>query len=205
MKKEIKLLIFGLIFATLTSISVFLPWTSWFSLSNLGEVGHFLSNDFYNTYIGIIIIYMIVLVCKYRDLKGAFLEGCIILAILTVFHIGLKLLIGEWTPRPSGSSGGFPSGHSQAVFALAFLISIRNNKLTIPSFILASILAWSRIFSAHFDIGEPYEPAHYPYQVCFGSYFGVVFTYLMYNWLEPQKEKILTVFCKPFYFFKKKQ
>ena len=49
-----------------------------------------------------------------------------------------------------------------------------------------------------YETGEPYEPAHYPYQVMFGSYFGVVFTYLMYKYLEPRREKILKVFCKPF-------
>ena len=189
MKQEIKTLILGLIFATLTSISVFLPWTDWFSLYNLGEVGHVLSNDVYNTYIGLVVIYFIVLACKYKDLKGTFWQGLIILAILTVFHIGIKLIFGQWTPRPSGNSGGFPSGHSQAVFALAFLVSMRNKKLSIPAFLVAMVLAWSRIFSAHYEVGEAYEPAHFPYQVCFGSYFGVVLTYLMYLWLEPIRLK----------------
>ena len=33
---------------------------------------------------------------------------------------------------------------------------------------------------------------------CGLGYFGVVFTYLMYKYLEPRREKILKVFCKPF-------
>ena len=198
MKKENIILLIGLICAAITSVAVFIPWHNFIDFFKLGEFGHFISNDFYNTYIGVVVVYMIVLVCKYRDLKGAFLQGCIILAVLTVFHLGIKLLIGEWTPRPSGNSGGFPSGHSQAVFALAFLVSIRTKKLTIPVFLFAMLCAWSRIYSTHYETGEPYEPAHYPYQVMFGSYFGVVFTYLMYKYLEPRREKILKVFCKPF-------
>ena len=155
----------------------------------LVNIGHILSNEVYNTYIGVIVIYMIVLALKYKDLKGIFWQGCIILAVLTVFHIGLKLIIGEWTPRPSGNSGGFPSGHSQAVFALAYLVSVRNKKLTFPSFLIAMCLAWSRIYSAHYEPGEAYEPAHYPYQVMFGSYFGVVITYFMYKYMEPLRIK----------------
>lgn len=189
MKKENIALIVGLICATITSVLVFIPWDSFIDLYKLGEFGHFISNDFYNTYIGLVIIYMIVLVCKFKDLKGAFLQGIIILAVLTVFHLGLKLLIGQWTPRPSGSSGGFPSGHSQAVFALAFLVSVRNKKLMLPTFILSILMAWSRIYSAHYEPGEPYEPAHYPYQVVFGSYFGVILTYLMYIPLEKLRIK----------------
>ena len=199
MKKENKVLIAGLVCAALVSISVFVPWKSIFDMFTLGNAGHFLSNEVYNTYIFAVIVYFIVLVCRHREYKGAFLQGIIILLVLTVFHISIKLLFGQWTLRPSGHSGGFPSGHSQAVFALAFLISVRNTKLTFPSFVIAMLLAWSRIFSAHYHPDEAYEPAHYPYQVCFGSFFGVVLTYFMYNYLEPRREKILSAFCRPFY------
>lgn len=191
MKKENIILIIGLVFATITSVAVFIPWHNFISLSCLGNIGHILSNEVYNSYIGIIVIYFIVLACKYKDLKGVFLQGCFILLILTVFHIGIKLIFGQWTPRPSGSSGGFPSGHSQAVFALAFLLSVRNRKLTFVSFIIASVLAWSRIYSAHYEAGEPYEPAHYPYQVFFGSYFGVAITYYLYLLTEKIRLKKL--------------
>ena len=189
MKKENIILTAGLISASLASISVFIPWTDFFTLTSLGNFGHFISNDFYNTFIGIVVIYFIVLNMKYRENRGVFLQGLIILAVLTVFHLSIKLIFGEWTPRPSGSSGGFPSGHSQAVFALSFLLSIRNRKLMIPAFLLSVLMAWSRIFSAHFDPTEAYEPAHYPYHVCFGSFFGIILTYLMYKYSEPIRLK----------------
>lgn len=191
MKTENRILISGLIFAALVSVAVFVKWQSFADLALLGNIGHFLSNEVYNTYIGIVVIYVIVLACRYRDLKGIFWQGLFILLVLTVFHLGIKQIFGQWTPRPSGNSGGFPSGHSQAVFALAYLMSARNTKLSLPSFFFAMVLAWSRIYSAHFEAGEPYEPAHYPYQVMFGSFFGVIITYYLFHWTEKIRIKKL--------------
>ncbi len=191
MKKENKVLIIGLICATLTGVSVFINWHSFIDLFVLGEIGFFITNYLYGAFMAFCVVYLIVLACKYEDLKGVFLQGVIVVLVLTAFHLGIKAVFGELTPRPSGLTGGFPSGHSQIAFAMAFLLSVRNKKLIIPTFLIAMILAWSRIYSAHYIEGNDYIPAHFPYQVVFGSYFGVLLTYFMYEYLEPKRELIM--------------
>jgi len=191
MKKENKVLIIGLIFATLAGVAVYINWESFIDLFVLGEIGFFISNYVYLAFMVFVFVYFVVLSCKYDDLKGVFIQAVIVILVLTALHLGIKAVFGEWTPRPSKLYGGFPSGHSQAVFALAFLISMRNKKLTFLVFPIAFLIAWSRIYSAHYVEGTDYIPAHYPYQVLFGSYFGVLLTYLMYEYLEPKRESIM--------------
>ncbi|MBQ7258105.1 MAG: phosphatase PAP2 family protein [Abditibacteriota bacterium] len=191
MKIENKILIVGLIFATLTGVAVFIDWESFLDLHILGECGYFFSNYVYIAFMLFGIIYTIVLSRKYEECKGVFWQALIVILLLTALHMGIKAVFGEWTPRPSKLHGGFPSGHSQVVFALAFLMSVRNKKLTILTFLVAALIAWSRIYSVRFVEGVEYIPAHYPYQVLFGSYFGVLLTYLMYEYLEPKRELIM--------------
>ena len=194
MKTENKILIIGLIFATLASVAVFIKWDEFIDLFILGECGFFITNYVYGAFMLFGIVYTIVLSRKYEECKGVFLQALIIILLLTALHIGIKAVFGEWTPRPSKLHGGFPSGHSQVVFALAFLLSIRNQKLTFIVFPIAFLIAWSRIYSAHYIVGTEYIPAHYPYQVLFGSYFGVVLTYFMYEYLESQRLNLLSKF-----------
>lgn len=65
--------------------------------------------------------------------------------------------------RPSGSSGGFPSGHTMFSFVFAYLMLRYRPKLAPLWFGIAFTVGWSRVV----------VDAHYPYQVFFGALFGV--------------------------------
>lgn len=76
----------------------------------------------------------------------------------------IKLIpFGEWALRPSGSSGGFPSGHTTHAFAMAFTLTVLFPRLGWLWYTCAAIIAWSRVESA----------AHTPLQVMAGVFFGV--------------------------------
>ncbi|MBW3623692.1 MAG: phosphatase PAP2 family protein [Armatimonadetes bacterium] len=70
--------------------------------------------------------------------------------------------------RPSGSSGGFPSGHTMFAFALAYLMLRYRPKLAPVWFGIACAVGWSRVE----------VDAHYPYQVLFGAAFGLILGWL---------------------------
>ncbi len=66
-------------------------------------------------------------------------------------------------PRPSGTDGGFPSGHTAAAVVVAWLLSERFGAKWSPVvYAVASAIAWSRIA----------DGAHYPYQVLAGAVLG---------------------------------
>ena len=76
----------------------------------------------------------------------------------------IKLIpFGEWALRPSGSRGGFPSGHTTHAFAMAFVLTTLFPRLGWLWYICAGIIAWSRVESA----------SHTPLQVMAGVFFGV--------------------------------
>lgn len=64
--------------------------------------------------------------------------------------------------QPSGYS--FPSGHSASSFAAAAAVYMHNKKLGIPAFIMAALIAFSRL----------YFYVHFPSDVIIGSLFGVL-------------------------------
>ena len=70
----------------------------------------------------------------------------------------------ELVKRPSSYS--FPSGHSSSGFAAATaLTTSKKAYIIIPAFLVASIVAFSRI----------YVHVHYPTDVIFGALFGVIY------------------------------
>ena len=70
----------------------------------------------------------------------------------------------ELVKRPSSYS--FPSGHSSSGFAAATgLCTSKKASVIIPAFILAALVAFSRI----------YVHVHYPTDVLFGALFGIVY------------------------------
>lgn len=70
----------------------------------------------------------------------------------------------QWS-RPSGSDGGFPSGHTAATVALAWILSEQFGPKWSPLFYaIASAVAWSRVA----------DGAHYGYQVAAGAVLGYV-------------------------------
>jgi len=75
----------------------------------------------------------------------------------------LKLAVGWCSPRPSGSPGGFPSGHAAFAFGLAFMLSQRFPRLSVLWYAAAVAIAWSRL-----EMDK-----HYPYQVWGGAVLGL--------------------------------
>ena len=62
----------------------------------------------------------------------------------------------------------FPSGHTLASFEAATVILLNNRKLGIPAMILACLVAFSRL----------YLYVHYPTDVLFSVFMGILFAYL---------------------------
>jgi undecaprenyl-diphosphatase len=75
-----------------------------------------------------------------------------------VLHPEPKPLVGQ------PSSGSFPSGHASAAFACATVIAWASPRLAVPVYVLAALVAWSRV----------YVGVHYPLDVLGGAVLGVL-------------------------------
>jgi undecaprenyl-diphosphatase len=62
------------------------------------------------------------------------------------------------------SSNSFPSGHAATSFACATVIGASAPRLRVPLYVLAALIAWSRV----------YVGVHYPLDVLAGAAWGVV-------------------------------
>jgi undecaprenyl-diphosphatase len=70
-------------------------------------------------------------------------------------------------PRPlvtTPHSGAFPSGHSASAFAAATVIAWGSRRLAVPAYVLAALVAWSRV----------YVGVHWPLDVIGGAILGVL-------------------------------
>jgi undecaprenyl-diphosphatase len=70
-------------------------------------------------------------------------------------------------PRPLVSvphTGAFPSGHSASAFAAATVIAWASRRLAVPAYVLAALVAWSRV----------YVGVHWPLDVIGGAILGVL-------------------------------
>ena len=91
---------------------------------------------------------------------------------------GLSLALRQWIGRvrpslvypeprplvPTPHTGSFPSGHSATAFACATVIAWGSPRLAVPAFVLAALVAWSRV----------YVGVHWPLDVLGGAALGVL-------------------------------
>jgi undecaprenyl-diphosphatase len=91
---------------------------------------------------------------------------------------GLSLALRQWIGRlrpplvyaeprplvPTPHTGSFPSGHSATAFACATVIAWASPRLAVPAFVLAALVAWSRV----------YVGVHWPLDVLGGAALGVL-------------------------------
>jgi len=124
--------------------------------------------------LSILTISVMLYLCKRRR------EGTLILASLvigTFVTLPMKLAIARPRPyvtipnaipfdREAGSS--FPSGHAMRAFAFAFMASKLRPRLTVPLYLFAVLIAFSRVY-----VGQ-----HYPLDVLAGTLIGVLVGYL---------------------------
>ena len=177
MKLENKIFLVGIIFATATSFLVNIK-TGYFSFNKAltYDWALFISNWVYNSFI-LFAITSLFIFEKRNKKKGTFAKCFWIMLIVAVtINLFKYTPIGEYNLRPSGHIGGFPSGHSATAFAMAFLVSVYSPRLTLFVYSIASSVAFSRIFAG------TGSPAHYPYQVVGGVFFGVFLVYILYTY-----------------------
>jgi undecaprenyl-diphosphatase len=67
------------------------------------------------------------------------------------------------------SSNSFPSGHAATSFAAATVIGAAAPRLRVPLYLLAALIAWSRV----------YVGVHYPLDVLFGALWGLTIGLLL--------------------------
>ncbi|HEY3332730.1 MAG TPA: phosphatase PAP2 family protein [Capsulimonadaceae bacterium] len=102
-----------------------------------------------------------------------------------------KLLVHAPRPDHRAAMDGFPSGHTMAAFALAYVVTEIDPRLGVLWYIIAAAMGWSRV-----ECG-----AHYPYQVIIGALMGIamgtavchlakgVLAPRLYHWLRARRQR----------------
>jgi len=105
--------------------------------------------------------------------KTALTMGMALVMGLLVCNVTLKPLVGRIRPYElrevallikAPHDASFPSGHTAVSFAAAGVVALRRSKLAIPALILASIIAFSRL----------YLYVHFPTDVLGGILVGMI-------------------------------
>ena len=96
-------------------------------------------------------------------------------AVWVVVQCIKRLPLGDWALRPSGETGGFPSGHTTHAFAMAFILTSFFPRYGWLWYLCAGVISWSRVESAW----------HTPVQVTSGVFLGIGFGMVVVNyWLH---------------------
>ena len=150
----------------------------------LDQIQQHLANDFLNALVprisslgdaGLIWIALSILLLHFpKTRKAGLASGIALLFMLITGNMILKPLVARLRPFtvntavelliPPPTDFSFPSGHTYASFASASAIFRNNRKIGIPALILASLIAFSRL----------YLYVHYPTDVLFGILFGIL-------------------------------
>ena len=119
----------------------------------------------YNLYLTVGIIALLYVAYAARS-RAAALRVTVVMIAETALYGLIKLITWKGLhlfPRPSHGDGGFPSGHTAAVCALAYLLTERWPRLAPLWYAAAALVGWARWASG----------AHYPYQVVAGALLGL--------------------------------
>ena len=150
----------------------------------LDQIQQHLANDFLNALVprisslgdaGLIWIALSILLLLFpKTRKAGLAAGIALLFMLITGNMILKPLVARLRPFtvntavelliPPPTDYSFPSAHTYASFASASAIFRNNRKIGIPALILASLIAFSRL----------YLYVHYPTDVLFGILFGIL-------------------------------
>ena len=121
--------------------------------------------QFYNLFLSLGIVVLLYLAYAARS-RASFFRVTTVMVTETALYGLVKLItwrVFHLFPRPSHGDGGFPSGHTAAVCALAFLLTERWPRAAPLWYAIAAAVAWSRWAAG----------AHYPYQIVAGAILGL--------------------------------
>jgi membrane-associated phospholipid phosphatase len=156
-----------------TALDPFTPGTS-FVLYDLGLA---VSKVYHEVYLPVTIL-LLIMSARVRRCKPSFFCLFWVVVLVTVIMQAIKLgtfhAFGLF-PRPSGSDGGFPSGHTACNTAMAYLLTERYPKLALFWYGSAGLIGWSR-----WEV-----QAHYPYQVVAGAILGLTVATVLYPRFRP--------------------
>ena len=126
-----------------------------------------------------VIIALICLVIKKYRILGRSLIISLVVNLVIIFVV--KKLVGRIRPFVLNSnislivnpetSGSFPSGHTWFSFSAATVIFMYNKKLGMAAYIYALTVAFSRL----------YLYVHFPTDIIFGAFFGIIFGIAVYK------------------------
>jgi membrane-associated phospholipid phosphatase len=127
--------------------------------------GHFISHGFHNTYLTLAILYLALTAWAARSKALFWNAAAPLMAETAIMQTVQKASFHVWGlwPRPSGTDGGFPSGHASANCVIAYLLTQRFPRLSLLWYGIAGLISWSRW----------QDNAHYPYQVVAGALLGL--------------------------------
>jgi membrane-associated phospholipid phosphatase len=164
-------------------------WVSWLGLADiyfwicsLGYIFALLAEKYFNHRIGS---------QKSRDLKSFFSFMFLVFVTSGLLAIILKFLVGRCRPYNSPvfdplyfkpfsfhwDFQSYPSGHTQVSFTLASFMSFYWPKLTVYFFILATVIALSRVILDYHFLGD----------VIFGAYIGMLGFHLALKAKKPNR------------------